>query len=159
MSIAQQVKYRLYGLPEAWVDSTYEDTGLNPPEVKRLEGAFSTIRKGVCYVQGNAGPVATGYLKQGKKVRGIDATPFLLDPFDKEEKKGLPQAEVVFIYNCIETTTNALLTSKVIKKLVQNYPNEMVVLVGDIPGRAFAKDMFQVKNFVSIPNKEETKWL
>ena len=158
---ALKLRYRLYGLPQDWFGVTFDDIELAPTEVQRLKGAFSILRKGsVCYIQGNAGPVANQYLEQGLMVRGVDASIYINDPFDKEEKKSLPDADVVFIYNCEETTTQLTLTQKVLKKLVQNYShNTMVVLCGDIIGRTFSKDYYNVQNTCAIPKKKEAKWL
>jgi len=159
---ALQLRYRLYGLPLDWFDCTFDNTGLSKPEADRLKGAFSVLRRGsVCYVQGTAGPIANQYLEMGLIVRGVDASIYISDPFDKEEKKGLPDnADVVFIYNCYEGTTQLPLVQKVLKKLINSFGGgTMIVLCGDALGRTFSKDYYQVQNTCSIPKKKEENWL
>ena len=85
---ALKLRFRLYGLPEDWYGVTFNDTGLSKPEAERLQKAFSTLHKGsVCYVQGTPAPIANQYLESGLIVRGVDASIYISDPFDKEEKK------------------------------------------------------------------------
>lgn len=158
---ALKLRFRLYGLPEDWYGVTFNDTGLSKPEADRLKTAFSNIHRGsVCYVQGTPAPIANQYLESGLIVRGVDASVYISDPFDKEEKKGLPDADVVFLYNCFEGTTQLPLVQKVLKKLIQNFSSRtMIILSGDLLGRTFSKDYYQVQNHCSIPKKPEEKWL
>lgn len=158
---ALQLRFRLYGLPEEWFGCTFEDTGLALPEAKRLQEAFDVARRGsVCYVQGSPAPIANHYIAKGLVVRGVDASIYIADPFDKEEKKGLPNADVIFLYNCFEGTTQLPLVQKVLKKLVQGFGgNTLVIMSGDILGRTFAKDFYPTSNVCTIPKKPEAKWL
>ena len=155
----EQMRFKLYGLPIEWQGSVLDDTGLPKPEADRIKSAFSVIRKGVCYVQGNAGPIAEMYVQRGFKVRGVDMSPRISDPFEKEEHKSLPNADVLFLYNIDEGTTGIQLAQKVLKKVLISYKTSMVILCGERTGRAFAKDFLQVSNFCSIPYKKEEKWL
>ena len=158
---ALQLRFRLYGLPQDWYGVTFDDTGLPKPEADRLKMAFSSIRRGsVCYVQGCPAPIANQFIDSGVSVRGVDASTYISDPFDKEEKKGLPDADVVFLYNCFEGTTQMPLVQKVLKKLVQSFGGgTMVIMSGDTLGRTFAKDFYNVSNICVIPKKAEEKWL
>jgi len=159
---ALQLRYRLYGLSADWFDCTFDNTGLAQPEADRLKNAFSSIRRGsVVYIEGSAGPVVNQYIDIGLTVRGVDASLYISDPFDKVEKKGLPEnADVVVLYNIYEGTTQVPLMQKVLKKLVNSFGGgTMVILCGDIPCRAFSRDYFQVQNSCSIPKKKEEKWL
>lgn len=158
---ALKLRFRLYGLPEEWYGVTFEETGLAKPEAERLKNAFSSLRRGsVCYVQGCPAPIANQYINKGLVVRGVDASVYISDPFDKEDKKGLPDADVVFIYNCFEGTTQIPLVQKVLKKLVQSFGGgTMIVLSSDTLGRTFAKDFYPVSNICAIPKKPEEKWL
>lgn len=157
---ANRLKMRLYGFPEYFYGVGFEDTAIKAPEAERLKNAFSTVRKGsVCYVSGNVAPIVNLYYNSGVKIRGVDASVYIDDPFDKEEKVGLPQAEVVVIYNCVEGTTMLPLVHKVLKKLVANYKNSMVILQGEALPRAFNKDFLQVQNSCVITNAKEESWL
>lgn len=158
---ALKLRFRLYGLPEDWFGCTFNDTGLPPPEADRLKQAFSSVRRGsVCYIQGSPAPIANQYIDNGLIVRGVDASVYIADPFDKEEKKGLPDADVIFLYNCFEGTTQLPLVQKVLKKLVQGFGGgTMVILSGEILGRTFAKDFYNTSNICVIPKKPESKWL
>lgn len=158
---ALQLRFRLYGLPQEWYGVTFDDTGLPKPEADRLKEAFSSIRKGsVCYVQGCPAPIANQYIDKGFIVRGVDASIYISDPFDKEEKKGIPDGDVLFLYNCFEGTTQMPLVQKVLKKLVQSVGGgTMVIMSGDTLGRTFAKDFYNTPNTCTIPKKPEGKWL
>lgn len=158
---ALKLRFRLYGLPQEWFGISFDDTGLAKPEADRLKNAFNSIRRGsVCYVQGSPAPIANQFIDSGLVVRGVDASIYIADPFDKEEKKGLPDADVVFLYNCFEGTTQLPLVQKVIKKLVQSFGGgTMVILSGEMLGRTFAKDIYNTSNICVIPKKPEDKWL
>lgn len=157
---ALQLRFKLYGFPADWFNITFNDTGLAQPEAERLKNLFSKVRSNsVCYVQGTAAPIVNQFIESGVVVRGVDASIYIADPFDKDEKKGIPDAEVIVFYNCTDGTTQINLVQKVIKKLVNSSTGAMVILVGDITGRAFAKDYFHVANHCIIQPKAEEKWL
>lgn len=158
---AERLRFKLYGFPSDWFGITFNDTGLSVPEAQRLAEAFKVHRKGaVCYVHGSSAPIVNQYINQGLTVRGVDASLYISDPFDKEEKKSMPLADVVVLYNIYESTTQINLVQKVIKKLVNSFSSDtMIILNGDINVRAFSKDYYHVNNSCTLPKKVEEKWL
>jgi len=153
--------FEIYGLPSAYADMSYEDTGLS--KVKQ-EGIKKTIErapaKGTLTIQGTAGPIVTQLINNGRKVRGIDFIAFSSNAFAEHT---MPISDVVLLYNVgIEVSTNFNISKQVFAKIRKYYTERNVLLIIETDlGKTdlLSKYDFRVTNFLRVPNKEETIWV
>lgn len=158
----EMLRYSIYKLPVNWTGVSWEDVPLKDAERTRLKNAFSIVRPGaICYVQGSAAPIIDGYVKQGLKVRGVDAKIYLDDPFNKvDDKPSLPKnVDVICIYNCSSSLTQQQYVKKILENIIKECLPAMLVICDNLTQRAFSLDYYTVNNSCKIPEKEEETWL
>lgn len=158
MSLA--IKLKVYDLPTSYIGKEWANIPLPQPEKDRLSNIFKgALPTATLFVQGTAAPIVNQLFEANTKVRGIDLSYRLADPFALHIN---PKADVLVVYNVDNPVGNAKVVKKVMEDII-NYARQtssLVIIESNATSSEFEGNYgIKLVNKIKIPDVQEVKFV
>ena len=159
----KQTQYRTYGLPAHYAGLTYDDAAGSNALLDRIHRIVENApMRGSVLVNDFAAPIIDQFIKQKRRVRGIDFAKLMENPFNRDGEHFKPQADVVVLYNIgLEASVNSTVPSQLIKGIINYYKKYNTLLILEAP---YSPMQFQEKydhrplNSIKLQESTEEVW-